>query len=207
MTRQQEFRHGDFVRRRASLATALAACLLTFALLGLAPPSAAPDRPAVDARSTPTFVALTDEIVLPVPPEPVHRSRAVDPEPEAWVEEIARAPEPDSPRPESIGPPLPAAVAPGEEFVVFDEPPHPRRMAVAEYPEIAREAGVEGWVLCAIRIDVRGLVTEVRILDGSSEMFHDAARAALLRSTFSPALQSGRPVACLVVQRVEFRLE
>lgn len=208
MTRQQEFIRGDFVRRRASLAAALAACLAAFALLGLAPPRAARERPAADPPSQPRFVELEAEIVVPPPPAEVRRPDAPEADPEPWVEEVVDAPDAPEPSPEEILPPgpAPAAVA-GESFVVFDEPPHPRRMAVVEYPGTAREAGIEGWVLCAIRIDEEGLVTEVRILDGSSELFHEAARAALLRSTFTPARQSGRPVACVVVQRIEFRLD
>ncbi|MBZ0269465.1 TonB family protein, partial [bacterium] len=178
-------------------------------LTGLAPPSSVPDRPAPVPRPVPVVIVMQDEIVVPEPPPSVKRpSPPPLAEPEPWVPGEVESPVPERSAPEarelSVPPSVGAARA---DFVVFDDPPRPRRMAVVEYPESARAAGVEGWVICAIRIDEEGRVTDVRILDGSAEMFHEAARTALRASTFTPARQSGRPVACVVVQRIEFTLD
>jgi len=73
------------------------------------------------------------------------------------------------------------------------------------YPEIAREAGVEGTVLVRVLVDAQGTVRD-RILLQSVLGLDEAALAAAATAVFRPALQQDKPVAVWVVLPIEFRL-
>ncbi len=103
--------------------------------------------------------------------------------------------------------PAPAASAPETVFESFSTPPAPVRTVDPEYPEMARKLGIEGLVLCAVTIDAEGSVTAVEVIASESPMLDEAARRALLGWKFSPALQSGQPVASRVVVPVRFALD
>ncbi|MFP2964437.1 energy transducer TonB, partial [Myxococcus sp. 1LA] len=63
------------------------------------------------------------------------------------------------------------------------------------YPEEARRAGVEGTVTLSIAIDHEGKVTAVKILKGPGYGLNEAARDAIRRFRFKPAIKGGEPVA------------
>jgi protein TonB len=101
----------------------------------------------------------------------------------------------------------------GEE--VFPEPnvpvfadilPEPIRKVVPVYPEIARQAGIEGKVWVRLLVDRTGVVRKAEIERGSS-MFDDEALQAARQWKFRPAVAAGNPVAVWVRIPFDFRMK
>jgi protein TonB len=81
------------------------------------------------------------------------------------------------------------------------------RLVEPVYPPAARKAGVEGPVLLLLRIDARGRVVAARVVSEPGAGTGEAARAALLRSEFSPALLEGDAVETEIRFTYNFVLE
>lgn len=74
------------------------------------------------------------------------------------------------------------------------------------YPESARKIGIEGVVLLEVIISSDGNVTDVKIIENPGYGMGEAAREAILKSAFSPAMSGETPVAAKVIIPVRFRL-
>ena len=74
------------------------------------------------------------------------------------------------------------------------------------YPEVMRVGGISGVVKLEALIDSEGRVREVNILKSAGEHFDEAAREAVLASTFYPAKIENEPVAVLLRLPVKFSL-
>ncbi|MFP4527075.1 MAG: energy transducer TonB [Candidatus Kapaibacterium sp.] len=74
------------------------------------------------------------------------------------------------------------------------------------YPELARRAGIEGTVVLRVLIDTDGLVRRMAVLATDSELLNEAAMNAVIKSTFTPAIQNSEPVMCWVNIPIRFRL-
>ncbi len=105
---------------------------------------------------------------------------------------------------EDVPPPPP----PSQVFQVYevDEPPEPVVNVQPEYPEIARQAGLEGKVLVEAVIDENGNVIDARIKYSDNEIFNQAALAAMRKMKFKPAKQKGIPVKVKIIQPFIFKL-
>jgi len=103
---------------------------------------------------------------------------------------------------------IPPPPPPTEVFEVFDvdEPPEPVVNVQPEYPEIARQAGLEGKVLVEAIIDENGNVIDARIKYSDNEIFNEAALAAMRKMKFKPAKQKGIPVKVKIIQPFIFKL-
>ncbi len=86
------------------------------------------------------------------------------------------------------------------------EPPRLLELAQAEYPPEARAARQEGTVVLKLLIDAAGRVTEAEVTGPIGHGFDEAARAAALRSRFTPARRGGTPVASRILYGYEFQL-
>ena len=73
-------------------------------------------------------------------------------------------------------------------------------VGVPEYPEMLRQAGVEGEVVAAFVVDTAGRaeIATLRMLRTTRPEFADAVRRALPRARFLPAEAAGRKVRQLV---------
>ena len=91
------------------------------------------------------------------------------------------------------------------EFRVYDRDPVAIIHKPPDYPDIAKQAGVEGRVVIALLIDRTGHVREA-VVERSVPMLDDAVIEATRRWVFDPALIDGRPVMAWVRVPVEFRL-
>jgi TonB family protein len=107
--------------------------------------------------------------------------------------------------------PAPAAAeaAPRSEpdpnaYVATAERAEPIYTARPEYPDIARQAGVEGTVVVQAMVSVDGRVRDTRILR-SIPMLNGAAIAAVQQWRFKPAATSAGPVATWVSLPITFR--
>jgi len=100
----------------------------------------------------------------------------------------------------------------GRRFIAFDQPPKPigGRAAIQnniKYPEMAREAGIEGQVIVDVFIDKNGNVTKAEIKKGIPNTgLNEAAVNALKRTSFKPAMQRDRKVGVWYTIPVRFRL-
>lgn len=75
------------------------------------------------------------------------------------------------------------------------------------YPPSAQRAGIEGSVVVRLRIDERGAVVDVVVVDATPKgVFDDVAVAAAKAYRFAAARRGGKAVATTVEQRVVFRL-
>lgn len=89
-----------------------------------------------------------------------------------------------------------------------DEATRPRvlEMPEPEYPEAARDEGVEGRVRVELHLDDHGRVIEARVLAGLGHGLDEAALAAARQARFEPATRCGHPVATTFTVGVRFAL-
>jgi len=94
-----------------------------------------------------------------------------------------------------------------DEFSVAYVEEYPQLLHAVEpqYPELAREAGLEGQVRLKVLVGTDGLVKDVVVLSGKS-VLNEAAVAAARRYTFRPAYTNHRPVPVWVGIPMTFRL-
>jgi TonB family protein len=89
--------------------------------------------------------------------------------------------------------------------VKLDHPPQATVRVAPVYPDIAREAGVDGTVSVTALVCASGLVYDTRVTR-SIPMLDRAAIDAVRQWVFNPATQGGRPVAAWVEIPVRFTL-
>ena len=93
------------------------------------------------------------------------------------------------------------------EFVYTDEMPALVSAPELHYPDLARDAGVEGTVTVQMLVGLDGRVLRASIAPrGSVPMLDEAALTAARGCVFTPALANGRPVKVWVSQQYRFRL-
>ena len=91
------------------------------------------------------------------------------------------------------------------EFVYAEELPEVITKINPTYPEIAREAGVDGTVLLQALVDKEGKVRDVKVAK-SIPMLDQSAVSAVKQWVFKPALSNNKPVAVWVAVPVRFTL-
>ncbi len=92
---------------------------------------------------------------------------------------------------------------------VVDERPERLSGPVPRYPEMLRQAGVEGIVLLEFVIDTSGRVPEesVKILQSTNRAFEAPARNVIVRSLYRAGRVRGVPVRVLVQQQIGFTIQ
>ena len=91
------------------------------------------------------------------------------------------------------------------QFVAYDREPVPYYRPAPEYPTWARDAGIEGRVVLHVLVGRDGRVARMTVIR-NVEGLTDAAREAIARWLFHPALSGKNPVAVWVEIPIEFRL-
>lgn len=82
------------------------------------------------------------------------------------------------------------------------------KAAAPDYPPSAMRAQREGWVVVAFTIKPDGHTSDVHVVDAQPRhIFDRAAREAVNRYRFSPAIKDGKPVASKRQQRIVFKLK
>ena len=109
--------------------------------------------------------------------------------------------------PESAGAPPSAAAEEKEVYEFFSVEEQPKRLnaVTPEYPETAKRAGIEGTVMLKVLVNKTGKVDSVEVQKGPA-VFHKSAAAAARATTFKPARQNDRAVACWVVMPFRFSI-
>ena len=94
--------------------------------------------------------------------------------------------------------------APGE-FVPFDELPVLLSVQPPVYPEMVREAGIDGTVTVQVLVGKDGRVKQAQAIDGPQPL-RPAGVASAKTALFKPALQGTSPVEVWVMIPVTFQL-
>lgn len=93
------------------------------------------------------------------------------------------------------------------EFVPVEIYPEMIHQETAEYPRIAKQAGIEGRVYVNALVDKSGTVRDAIVAKSSGTTSLDqAAIAAAKKCRFKPGIQNGQPVACWVTFNYDFKL-
>lgn len=106
------------------------------------------------------------------------------------------------------GPTVPADQAPPPAAIRVDSrfhPPVKLHDVAPVYPDLAREARVEGVVVIECRIDTNGRVVDARVLRGHP-LLDGAALDAVRLWRYRPTLLNGQPVPVLMTVTVRFSL-
>lgn len=76
------------------------------------------------------------------------------------------------------------------------------------YPNRARDRGIEGWVKLEIVVTPQGKVGEARVVDANPKhIFDQAALIAIRRWRFKPTYKDGQAIEQRAVQTISFRFE
>jgi TonB family protein len=159
----------------------------------LAPTSSGPSLSSVP--SLPTALDLPDRIPLP--------DLGIDWNPRQWRSDRTIG----SP---GVGnrPPVGNETAPPTIFVPeeVDQPVEPLYLPAPRYPPALQQLSVEGRVMVRFVVDTLGVVEpdSWQVVSADHPAFAAAAREALLKARFRPALLRGKPVRQLVQQAVRF---
>jgi protein TonB len=101
---------------------------------------------------------------------------------------------------------IPVDTAPGiTDWVYYDEPPAIASQVKPAYPDLAREAGIDGTVQLRVLVGKDGRVMDVHV-DRSIPLLNEAAVAAARLWVFTPARSNGHPVMVWVAVPIRFTL-
>ena len=92
------------------------------------------------------------------------------------------------------------------EYYAVEEQPQRINAPAPMYPEMAERAGIQGTVNLKVLVNQKGYVDSVVVINGPT-VFHSASVDAARATTFTPARQNDRPVACWVVMPFRFVLK
>ncbi len=74
------------------------------------------------------------------------------------------------------------------------------------YPDMARQAGIEGRVIIRVYVDKHGKPVKTEVQMTASQMLNQAAIDAIMKTTFTPAIQNKQPIGCWVSIPINFKL-
>lgn len=152
-------------------------------------------------------VDIPDNIEIPPPPKEIAMPQvpveAADDE-DADTEDLPETTFDDF---EDMPPPPPPGGGGTGVFLAFDQPPTLVHFDRPVYPELAREAGIEGTVRIKVLVGEDGKVVTVALITSDvTPAMEKAALAAAKRCRFNPAKQRTTPVKAHVVIPFHFRL-
>ena len=102
---------------------------------------------------------------------------------------------------------LPTAANETPVFFAWEEPPKLIKMVKPQYPEIAREDGVDGKVILTLIVDEEGDVIQAEvIISEPADIFDEAALTAVRQYKFEPAKSHGKAIKVQMGQTIVFTL-
>lgn len=92
-------------------------------------------------------------------------------------------------------------------FIAYEEPPEVITRVKPDYPELAREAGIEGKVYLNVYVDESGKVKKAVVMKGVPNTgLDEAALTAIEQWVYKPATQRGKPIGVWISQVVKFEI-
>lgn len=169
-----------------------------------APPPLTQDTPPPQVQVQPSAAPPVAAIPVPVPDAEAPPEQTIMTQEEISTSTPGISTEGDG-RQIVVAPPA-EDVMPGlGEYVYVEELPEAIKRVAPRYPDLAREAGVDGTVLVQALVDKSGRVRDVKV-QKSVPMLDQAAIEAVKQWTFKPALSNNKPVAVWVAVPVKFSL-
>jgi len=92
-----------------------------------------------------------------------------------------------------------------QDFVAVEQMPVLVTLPAPYYPELARQAGIDGLVLVRALVNEEGKISDAIALEGP-DMLVEPAIGAVKKAVFRPALQQHRPVAVWINIPIRFSL-
>ncbi len=165
--------------------------------------------PPLTQNEPPPQVAITQPVAPPTAaaPVPVPDAQAPDQPTIASQEEIAAATPGLGEQGKDIvvAPPSEEDLPRFGEYVYVEELPEAITRVNPLYPDLAREAGVDGTVMVQALVGKDGKVKDTRVVK-SIPMLDGSAVTAVRQWVFKPALSNNKPVAVWVAVPVTFKL-
>jgi protein TonB len=168
-----------------------------------APPPLTQDTPPPQVQVAPAAAPPAAAIPVPVPDAEAPEEQTI-----MSQEEIMTS----TPGMAETGEGQQIVVAPAEDelpkfgdYVYVEELPEAITRVPPQYPDLAREAGVDGTVMVQALVGKDGKVKDVRVVK-SIPMLDENAKAAVRQWVFKPALSNNKPVAVWVGVPVKFSL-
>ena len=148
---------------------------------------------------------------LEIPPPPARPSIPVESEDEDIADDITIE-ETELESFEWDAPPPPPEEGPTIRFIAYDEPPVPiggygAIVAKLVYPDIAKQAGIEGTVVLNVYVSEKGFVEEIVVVKGIPQTgLDEAAIRAVRQVRFKPAKQRDRALGVWIAIPIKFQL-
>ncbi len=167
-----------------------------------APPPLTQDTPPPQVQVTPAAAPPAAAIPVPVPDAEAPQEQTIMTQEEISTSTPGVAETGDGP----------IVVAPSDDdmpkfgdYVYVEELPEAVTRVRPVYPDLAREAGVDGTVMVQALVGKDGKVKDVRVVK-SIPMLDENAKSAVRQWVFKPALSNNKPVAVWVGVPVKFSL-
>jgi len=186
----------------------LGGCFLVLAVIFLYSPAYVPN-PYTLKEEVFEVVEIPEDIEIPPPPQEVEMPKVP-----VQIEISDEASEDDTIEDTSfdftddIPPPMAAGGMTGPKvFYAFDEPPQIIYKAPVRYPELAREAEMEGIVMVLIYVDERGNVFNTQILSSNvPRILEEEALRSTRKWRFKPGKQRNVPVKTTISVPIQFKI-
>lgn len=94
----------------------------------------------------------------------------------------------------------------GEIYRIYEDAPVVVANIDPEYPEAARQLGIEGTVFLELVVETDGSVSQVKVIKSVHPLLDEAAISAAYMMTFTPAMSRDIPVRAYVTFPVNFTL-
>ena len=167
-----------------------------------APPPLSQDTPPPQVQVSPAAAPPAAAIPVPVPDAEAPEEQTIMTQEEISTSTPGVAETGDGP---IVVAPSDDAMPKFGDYVYVEELPEAVTRVPPTYPDLAREAGVDGTVMVQALVGKDGKVKDVRVVK-SIPMLDESAKAAVRQWVFKPALSNNKPVAVWVGVPVKFSL-
>lgn len=172
-----------------------------------APPPLSSDAPPPQVRVTTAVAAPAAAVPVPVPDAMAPSDATIKSQEEIAAATPSVPTTSDQSQQIVVAPPTEDEMPKLNDYVYVEELPEAITQVKPNYPDIARDAGVEGTVLVRALVGKDGKVHDVVVEQKQSiPMLDEAAKAAVRQWVFKPALNNNKPVAVWVAVPVKFTL-
>jgi protein TonB len=170
-----------------------------------APPPLSSDAPPPQVRVTAAVAAPAAAVPVPVPDAEAPSDATIKSQEEIAAATPSMPSTSDQGQQIVVAPPTEEELPKFGEYVYVEELPEAVSQVKPQYPDIARDASVEGIVMVQALVGKDGRVKDTRVVK-SVPMLDAAAVAAVKQWIFKPALNNNKPVAVWVAVPVKFTL-
>jgi protein TonB len=153
-------------------------------------------------------IDLPEQFDIPPPPKEIAQPAVpIEAAEGEEVDEEAEIAPTSFDRIEDVPPPPPPPSEQAQEFYAFDEPPVLIKYVSPKYPDLARQAGIEGTVLLRVLVAEDGKVISVSVIQSDvTPAMERAAMQAAKQFLFKPAKQRTVPVKANMAIPIRFKL-